>query len=124
MNNAPLAQWLEQSAQNAQVVGSSPTRRTKATVAKRICSGLLFRTTWVRILPVAPNILRGHMKRFYKAMIILTALGLQACPETPVKSEVVGNGVNLDILFEHDGCRVYRFYDYKDPTISQIVVGR
>lgn len=29
MNNAPLAQWLEQSAHNAQVVGSSPTRRTK-----------------------------------------------------------------------------------------------
>ena len=55
------------------------------------------------------------MKRFYKAMIILTALGLQACPETPVKSDVVGNGVKLDILFEHDGCRVYRFYDYKDP---------
>ena len=52
------------------------------------------------------------MKRFYKAMIILTAIGLQACSETPVKSDVVGNGVDLDLLFEHDGCRVYRFYDY------------
>ena len=55
------------------------------------------------------------MKRFYKAMIILTAIGLQACSETPVKSDVVGNGVDLDLLFEHDGCRVYRFYDYKNP---------
>lgn len=48
------------------------------------------------------------------ASILTSVLILQSCRLTrPVSSHIPENNQNyvVDFLFEHDGCRVYRFYD-------------
>ncbi len=49
------------------------------------------------------------------ASILASVLILQSCSSTrmPVSSHIPENNQNyvVDFLFEHDGCRVYRFYD-------------
>lgn len=56
------------------------------------------------------------MKAISKLFIIGAVLALSSlinsCAETAIKSEVTsGNGIKLELLFEKDGCKVYRFYD-------------
>lgn len=37
---------------------------------------------------------------------------VSSCREEPIKTERTEvNGIKLDLLFEKDGCKVYRFYD-------------
>jgi hypothetical protein len=56
------------------------------------------------------------MKAIVLSSIILALVFiLQSCSslKTPVSSHIPENNQNyrVDFLFEHDGCRVYRFYD-------------
>lgn len=50
------------------------------------------------------------------AIILASVFNLQSCRSTrmPVSSHIPENNKNyeVDFLFEHDGCRVYRFYDW------------
>ena len=44
--------------------------------------------------------------------ITLALMVAWGCAETPVETSNSSNAhVNVDLLFEHDGARVYRFYD-------------
>lgn len=45
--------------------------------------------------------------------LALTALLLIACEKRvgPIQRSQSPNGYAIDLLFTHDGCRVYRFYD-------------
>lgn len=49
------------------------------------------------------------------AIILASVLILQSCSSIrmPVSSHIPENNQNylVDFLFEHEGCRVYRFYD-------------
>ncbi|TNF45427.1 MAG: DUF4884 domain-containing protein [Bacteroidetes bacterium] len=49
------------------------------------------------------------------AFIFVSVLILQSCSsiKMPVSSHIPENNQNyvVDFLFEHDGCKVYRFYD-------------
>lgn len=51
-----------------------------------------------------------------KAILFITALALLllafSCKEEAIKTETTDvNGIKLELLFEKDGCKVYRFYD-------------
>lgn len=54
------------------------------------------------------------MKTFVLLLVIVTAfvLGLSSCA-SPIYSKPAENnqGYTVDYLFEHDGCKVYRFRD-------------
>ncbi len=44
--------------------------------------------------------------------LIFAALLLAGCLNKPVSTTATNNPeLNLNLLFEHDGCKVYRFYD-------------
>ena len=44
---------------------------------------------------------------------ILLAVLLLGCAEDPIETKKTNNpGIEVGLLFEHEGCRVYRFYDY------------
>lgn len=46
-----------------------------------------------------------------KTVVLLALLAL-ACEATPVSTNRTSNpGLLVELLFEHDGCRVYRFRD-------------
>lgn len=55
------------------------------------------------------------MRTFLKLMVlILVHIGLHSCLITrPIERIPPANNktYNVDYLFEHDGCKVYRFYD-------------
>jgi len=43
---------------------------------------------------------------------LLLLLSLTACAVDPVETRITSNpNVSVALLFEHEGCRVYRFYD-------------
>jgi len=45
-------------------------------------------------------------------LIIVLCFGLLGCANEPIyKSKTNNNEMQVELLFEHDGCRVYRFYD-------------
>ena len=48
------------------------------------------------------------------SILVIIAIGLSACyGGRPVAKQVPNNNATykVDYLFEHDGCKVYRFYD-------------
>lgn len=46
------------------------------------------------------------------ALAVLSSAALSACNEPPVSvSQTNNSNFRVDVLFEHDGCRVNRFYD-------------
>lgn len=50
----------------------------------------------------------------FLSLICMLLLSLSSCfTERPVAKQVPQNNdtYNVDYLFEHDGCKVYRFYD-------------
>ena len=49
------------------------------------------------------------MKKIISALIILVAFS--GCFEKPVNMTTEGNGVQVELLFEKDGIKVYRFMD-------------
>ena len=49
------------------------------------------------------------MKKLITAIILLVAFS--GCFEKPVNTTVEGNGVQVELLFEKDGIKVYRFMD-------------
>ena len=49
------------------------------------------------------------MKKIISALIILVAFS--GCLEKPVNMTTEGNGVQVELLFEKDGIKVYRFMD-------------
>lgn len=54
------------------------------------------------------------MKKFNLPIILMVAaLTLGSCSQIPISSsEPINNkSYMVDYLFDHDGCRVYRFYD-------------
>ncbi|MPM50481.1 hypothetical protein SDC9_97222 [bioreactor metagenome] len=57
------------------------------------------------------------MKTFIKILILIILLGIMPCCSAiyhfPVSTEIPANNQSyeVDYLFEHDGCKVYRFYD-------------
>ena len=56
------------------------------------------------------------MKTFYMKTIVLLAIisGVACKVETPLSSKPSDNNrtYKIDYLFEHDGCKVYRFHDH------------
>lgn len=54
------------------------------------------------------------MRKFYFPLILLAAaLAMGSCSQLPIStSEPINNNTyTVDYLFDHDGCKVYRFYD-------------
>ena len=50
------------------------------------------------------------------AAVAAMALALSGCGEDPVSQSRTDNpAINVGLLFEHEGCRVYRFKDYGRP---------
>ncbi|TDQ79569.1 hypothetical protein [Sphingobacterium yanglingense] len=50
-----------------------------------------------------------------KKLILLVAILaiLAGCKEPAIQTKVTDiNGIKLELLFEHDGCKMYRFTDY------------
>lgn len=59
------------------------------------------------------------MNKLKLLLFILVIIELVSCGRaTPINTETVGNNVNLQFLFEKDGCKVYRF---KDGVIGNVV---
>lgn len=54
-----------------------------------------------------------HSKTVHYTWLILLCFLLASCFTRPVARQVAHNnaGYQIDYLFEHDGCKVYRFYD-------------
>jgi len=46
---------------------------------------------------------------------IIAAMGITGCYKEPQTTNIEGNGIKVDLLFEHDGIKVYRFYDGSIP---------
>ena len=47
-----------------------------------------------------------------KLLIIISAILLTGCYKDGISTNVSDkNGIKIDLLFENDGCKVYRFYD-------------
>lgn len=47
-----------------------------------------------------------------KYILILSLLGLLSCAKDPVETKQTNNDqFPVSLLFEQDGCKVYRFYD-------------
>jgi hypothetical protein len=44
-------------------------------------------------------------------LIAALAFALTSCYNDPQLEAVEGNGVHVELLFEHDGIKVYRFFD-------------
>ena len=53
-----------------------------------------------------------------KILAIITFLiALVGCQDNPVSTSTTNNSkIGVDFLFEHEGCRVYRFYDGGGPV--------
>jgi hypothetical protein len=49
------------------------------------------------------------MKKIF--VLLLTVGFLTGCYREPQSSEIKGNGVNVEFLFEKDNIKVYRFFD-------------
>lgn len=50
------------------------------------------------------------MKKVF--LIVLVAVSLMACKKGAMNtSKTINPEFDLELLFEHDGCKVYRFYD-------------
>ena len=47
-----------------------------------------------------------------KYLLMLSVLFLMSCGTDPVNTKATNNpDVNVSLLFEHDGCKVFRFWD-------------
>jgi hypothetical protein len=55
--------------------------------------------------------------RFFLSLIVSWQL-LSCSPQIPVSRVTPENNktYQVDFLFEHDGCKVYRFYDHGNPV--------
>ena len=42
---------------------------------------------------------------------VALGIGLTGCLKDPQSTKVEGNGFRVEFLFEHDGVKMYRFYD-------------
>lgn len=52
------------------------------------------------------------MKKYIAAIIATCLLFMFGCEKNPIKSEVTNNpSVSVDLLMQHDDCKVYRFED-------------
>ncbi|MDB5244545.1 MAG: hypothetical protein JWN18_415 [Parcubacteria group bacterium] len=50
--------------------------------------------------------------KFRYSVIIAALIGLAACEKAPLRTESSNNAqINVQLLFEHDGCKIYRFAD-------------
>lgn len=64
---------------------------------------------------------RMKMRRFYRPLVLsfsamFGALLLAGCGEKAIGIDPTNNAfVNVERLFDHDGCTVYRFHDYGHP---------
>jgi hypothetical protein len=67
-----------------------------------------------------------------KILILISVIVLQSCYKTPQSTDARGNGFQVEFLFEHDGIKLYRFWDggeyhyfsNKGETISQKYHGK
>ena len=50
-------------------------------------------------------------KKLMLSLIFVVLVVICGCEQTPQATSYVGS-VEVDFLFEHDGVRVYRFYDH------------
>lgn len=47
-----------------------------------------------------------------RSIVLIAALALVGCVETPVSTNKTNNqSVPVSLLFEHEGCKVFRFQD-------------
>jgi len=47
-----------------------------------------------------------------RTLLFFVALASAGCVTPPIGTAMTNNpGIQVDLLFEHDGCRVYRFMD-------------
>lgn len=52
-----------------------------------------------------------------QVMLIGIVVALCGCAKTPVAVDKTTNSeINVELLFEHDGCKIYRFTDHGDPV--------
>ncbi len=52
------------------------------------------------------------MKRFLPLILMMTVTGCATGIPLQTKESENNKTYNVDYLFEHDGCKVYRFYDH------------
>ncbi len=47
-----------------------------------------------------------------KSVLLISLLFLAGCAKESISSEITeGNDINIELLFEKDGCKMYRFRD-------------
>lgn len=63
--------------------------------------------------------------RSVMALLVMVVLGwLSACKGSAQDEYATGNPhFHVELLFEHEGCRVYRFYDYSSARYYAHCVG-
>ena len=49
------------------------------------------------------------MKKLILSALTIGLLG--SCNHDPQSTKIEGNGIRVEFLFEHDGVKMYRFYD-------------
>lgn len=47
-----------------------------------------------------------------RAALLILALLCASCSKPEQQRQQVNQNFSVDLLFEHDGCKVYRFYDH------------
>jgi hypothetical protein len=49
-----------------------------------------------------------------RSLVVLSMLIMCSCSgHDAIETRSAGNGVKVELLFSHDGCKMYRFYDYE-----------
>lgn len=57
------------------------------------------------------------MKSFLAAAAVVVGFILIGCASDPIRTDKTDNAqVQVGLLFIHDGCKVYRFYDEGEPV--------
>ena len=62
-----------------------------------------------RFKPFFQNQKQNQMKKLVLAAAIIAAF--TGCNHDPQSTKIEGNGIRVEFLFEHDGVKMYRFYD-------------
>jgi hypothetical protein len=48
---------------------------------------------------------------FFFVLVVFTAVAFTACNKVPQATTTKGNNIKVELLFEQDSVKVYRFYD-------------
>lgn len=57
------------------------------------------------------------MRKVLIILSIVTATLFSACGKKGIEKQQTNNAnIEVTLMFEHDGCKLYRFYDYGEPV--------